>query len=270
MTSRGDVRFIDGPAGQLAVELHGAPDAPVVLMAHSILSSRAMWRSQAERLVTAGYRVALADTRGHGDTPAVPAPYAMADLVADSLAILDDLQVERAHYVGLSLGGMSGFGLAINHGDRLSSIVLCDARADAPPPVASPWDERIVMAQQQGCAALAMPTIERWFGAAFLDAHPDVRDRFHAMASATLVEGFVGCARAIQSLDYIDSVSTIRTPTTLVVGSQDGVLPQVMAELAALIPGACLEVIDGAGHLPNIDQPAAFDDVLMRHLKRFG
>jgi 3-oxoadipate enol-lactonase len=75
----------------------------------------------------------------------------------------------------------------------------------------------------------------------------------------------VRCARAIQGLDYLARVSEIALPTTLIVGANDGVLPQAMTEIHGRISGSVLVVIAQAGHLPNIDQPEAFDAVLMRH-----
>lgn len=257
-----------GPAGEIAVCVQGPAAAPAVLMAHSILSSGMMWEAQAALLAATGWRVIRADTRGHGDSAATAAPYAMRDLVADSVAVLDALEIERAHYVGLSLGGMSGLGLGIHHPGRLLSLCICDARADMPPALAAPWDERIAVAQSQGCAALAEPTLERWFGQPFLEAHPAVARKFRATAGATSAEGFVGCARAIQGLDYLGSVGRISVPTTLIVGANDGPLPQAMQVLQGLIEGSTLEVVPQAGHLPNIDQPTAFNAALMRHFFR--
>jgi 3-oxoadipate enol-lactonase len=150
----------------------------------------------------------------------------------------------------------------------VASLVLCDCRADAPPPVAAPWDERMQSALRAGCASLAESTVERWFGKAFLAAHPDVAQHFRSGVGATSVEGFVGCARAIQRLDYLARVPRIQAPTTLIVGANDGPLPQAMADIQKLIPGSVLEVIAGAGHLPNIDQPAAFNAALLRHFER--
>lgn len=261
-------QIVAGADGPIALELFGEVGAPAVLMTHSILSSSLMWGEQAALLATRGYFVVCADTRGHGASGAPPGPYAMADLVADSVAALDALGLDKVHYIGLSLGGMSGFGLGISHADRLRSLVLCDARADAPPAFAAPWDDRIATARSQGCAALAAPTLERWFGKAFLDARPELARRFHAAATNTSVEGFVGCARAIQGLDYLADVGRIDVPTTLVVGANDGPLPQAMADLAARIPGAQQEVIADAGHLPNVDQAGAFNAALLRHFDR--
>ena len=260
--------YVRGAAGDLAVYAQGDPGAPVVVMAHSILSSSMMWMDQAALLSEWGWRVICVDTRGHGGSQAGSAPWTMDDLAADTVAVLDALQIGRAHYVGLSLGGMSGFGLGIRHPDRLLSLCLCDARADAPAAFAAPWDERIEIAQRAGCGALAASTTERWFGKPFLDAHPELAERFRATAAGTSTEGFAGCARAIQKLDYLGDVGHIEAPTTLVVGANDGPLPQAMEHIGSLIPGARLEVIPDAGHLPNIDQHEVFDAVLLRHLQQ--
>jgi 3-oxoadipate enol-lactonase len=259
---------IAGPGGDIAAYVQGDEEAPAVFLTHSILSSSMMWDEQASILAESGWYVVRADTRGHGASHAPKAPYAMADLVADTVAVLDALKIERTHYIGLSLGGMSGLGLGIHHADRLLSLCICDARADAPPAVAAPWDERMAIAASEGCGALALPTIERWFGKAFLETHPDIAQRFFDTAMATSADGFIGCARAIQGLNYLADVGRITAPTTLVVGGNDGVLPQVMRELQALVPGSVLAEIPNAGHLPNIDQPVAFNTMLWRHFKR--
>lgn len=262
---------VDRPDAKLHVQCYGEPGtrAPV-FFSHSILSSSAMWAAQVENLVQQGWHVICADTRGHGQSSTTSPQADMQTLVSDTVAILDALQLTQVHYVGLSLGGMSGFGLALQHADRLASILLCDARADAPPDVALPWDERIVTAQEHGCQALASATLERWFGKQFLESHPDIRKRLGDIAAATSINGFVACARAIQTLNYLPQVGNIRLPTTLIVGSRDGVLPQAMQQLAQRIDNSVYECIDDAGHLPNIDQPEAFDAALLRHLHRHG
>jgi 3-oxoadipate enol-lactonase len=260
---------IKGPACELAVYEQGDAAGPVVLMSHSILSASMMWDTQAKLLADKGFRVVRADTRGHGASAASKSPYSMDDLAADSMAVLDALNIDRAHYVGLSLGGMSGFGLGIDYPERWLSLCLCDTRADMPAAFAAPWDERIAIARQQGCAALAESTTERWFGKAFLTAYPEIARQFQTQVAATTVDGFEGCARAIQKLDYLPRVGQIKTSTTFIVGANDGPLPQALREIQPLIAGAKLEIIDGAGHLPNVDQPELFNAALLRHLQSF-
>jgi 3-oxoadipate enol-lactonase len=259
---------ISGKAGEIAVHEQGKADGPAVYMSHSILSSSMMWDEQAQLLADKGYRVLRADTRGHGASEANTSQASFDDLVGDIVSVLDALNIERIHYVGLSLGGMSGFGMGIHQAQRLASLCICDARADAPEAFAAPWAERIASAEQQGCAALGEATAERWFGKAFLEANPAIAKRFVQTISATSVNGMVSCARSIQKLDYLKDVGRISAITTLIVGANDGPLPQAMAHIQTLIPNAVLEVIPQAGHLPNIDQPAAFNAALMRHMNR--
>ena len=256
---------LPGPAGRLAVHLCGPAQGTPVLLSHSILAASMMWTQQAQLLAERGMRVICMDTRGHGQSDAGPAPYRMDDLVADTVAVLDGLGLAQAHYIGLSLGGMSGFGLAAQHGQRLLSALLCDCRADMPSAMGAVWNERIDLARQQGCAALARPTIERWFGAPFVAANPAVAQAFEDTIGRTQVEGFIGCAQAIQGLDYLGVVDQIRVPTTLLVGANDGPLPQAMQDLHARMAGSRSVVIAHAGHLPNIDQPDAFNQALHAH-----
>lgn len=258
---------IERPGVRLQAHLGGDPAGPAVCLSHSILSSSAMWSGQARLLAGLGWRVVCIDTRGHGGSRCSAATADMADLAGDVIAVLDALGIAKAHYVGLSLGGMAGFGLGLDHAHRLESLLICAARADAPAEVARPWDERMAIAQTAGsCRPLAQPTLERWFGPAFLQANPPVAQELLEVAATTTVTGFTACARAIQGLDYLERVADIRLPTTLLVGSNDGVLPAQMAGIARRIHGSVLETIADAGHLPNVDQAQAFNAALLRHL----
>jgi 3-oxoadipate enol-lactonase len=261
-------KFVKGPAGRIAYATYGEEGHPAVVMTHSILTAAMMWHEQATLLAGHGYYVLSADTRGHGQSDASEPPYLMEDLVEDVIALLDGLRIERAHYVGLSLGGMTGFGAGIDHGDRLLSLCLVAARADQPETLGAIWNERVTMAAEEGIAALATPTLERWFGKPFLESHPRIADAFRETISATSFRGFSGSARAIQKLNFLPEVHKIRAPSTMIVGTNDGPLPEEMKSLAGLIPGAKLELIEGAGHLPNIDHPEEFNAALLRHFQR--
>jgi 3-oxoadipate enol-lactonase len=257
------------PTMQAGIALHvsGEEGRPVVFMSHSILSSSKMWDEQAELLAANGYRVVRMDTRGHGESDAPNHPYAMKDLVIDTIESMNVLKIDKAHFVGLSLGGMTGFGLALDYANRFHQFILCDARADAPEAFSAPWNERIDIAKERGCSALAQSTIERWFGKPFVDANPEAANKLLAIAADTSINGFIGCARAIQGLNYLPKLNQINAPTTLLVGSNDGPLPQAMADIQKLIPNSKLEVIEGSGHLPNIDNSSRFNDLLLQALK---
>lgn len=259
---------VSNTAGQLVAYSQGRENAPVVLMTHSILTSSEAWDAQADFLLERGWRVIRADTRGHGASEPGNAQFGMDDLANDTVAILDAAGVDRAHYVGLSLGGMSGFNLGLHHRERIASLFLCDARADTPEPLVAAWEERIAIVEQSGVDSLTAQTLGRWFNPSFLTKNPLAAAKISRLISATSVEGFVGCARAIQKLNCLSDLHGITTPTTLLVGADDGVLPDAMQDIARRIPGASLRVIEQAGHLPNIDQPELFNAALASHLSR--
>ncbi|AOB32069.1 hypothetical protein AKI39_17190 [Bordetella sp. H567] len=254
-----------GDAG-FAILDQGPASGPCVVFSHSIMTTHAMWQGQVERLSRAGYRAIAYDARGHGASVVSPAPYQLTQLADDVIGLLDAMGIARAHFVGLSLGGMIAFDLATRHPRRLCSAVICDARADSPESFARPWEERIELAREQGMKALASPTVARWFGAGFRESDP--ARAIHRMLCETPVEGFVGTARALQDFDFRPGLDEVDLPMTLICGENDGVLPAEMAALAHRIPGAVLEMIPAAGHLPNIENPTAFDAALMRHLAR--
>lgn len=249
-----------------AIVDQGPAAGPCVLFSHSVMTTHAMWQGQVDLLSRAGYRAIAYDARGHGASVVSPAPYGMRQLGDDVIGLLDALDIERVHFVGLSLGGMIAFDLATRYPQRLSSAVICDARADSPASFVQPWDERIALAREQGMKPLASPTIARWFGAGFRES--EGARAIHRMICDTPVEGFVGTARALQDFDFRAGLDRIDLPATLICGDSDGVLPDEMATLARRIPGAVLEMIPAAGHLPNIENPAAFDAALMRHFAR--
>lgn len=258
---------VQGAAGPLSIRLGNEAGAETVLFNHSILTGSAIWHRQANLLVAAGWRVICLDTRGHGYSVASPAPYKMDDLVRDNIRVLDTLGIWKAHYVGVSQGGMTGFGLGIQHPDRIASLCICAARADAPQPFAAAWDDRIALVRTSGIDALAGPTAERWFGSDFLNNNPAIAAELLACIRQTSAEGFIGCAQAIQGLDYLDAVSTLTMPVSLVIGSRDEALLEPMRQLAKILPQSNYIEIDDAGHLPQIDRPAEFGQMLLRHLQ---
>jgi 3-oxoadipate enol-lactonase len=182
--------------------------------------------------------------------------------------ILDRLDITSAHFVGLSLGGMVGFALGQQHSNRLDSLVICDARADSPAAFAQPWDERIVQAREQGMACLVQPTLDRWFGERFAALEHATQAQLREAIASTSVEGFVATARALQDFDYTPGLGSMPHHVTLIAGDKDGVLPDVMADLSRRMPRCQLEIIPGAGHLPNLEQPALFNAALTRALER--
>ena len=243
----------------------GPIDAPCIVFSHSIMTDSGMWQSQAE-VLNRGFRVLRYDSRGHGKTPSTGDDYSTGRLANDVVSLLDVMGLDQVHFVGLSLGGILGFDLAGRYSERLHSLVICDARPDSPEEFAQAWDARIETARSQGMSALVEPTMARWFGSEFLETNS--ADRIRTMITQTSVDGFVATARALQTYDYSDVARDFSVPATFVVGENDGVLPGVMKSFATSCANADFVPIPSAGHLPNIENPVAFNAALDAHIKR--
>ena len=241
---------------------------PWLVMSHALSCDHRMWDAQAAWLAQR-FTVLRFDTRGHGRSDAPPAPYSFDLFAADVAALLDALHIERAHWVGLSLGGMIGQAFALAHPQRIASLVLADTSSRYPPEAEAIWAERIRTVRAHGMSAVVDATLERWFTAPYRQAHADVMQRIGDMIRATPVEGYAGCGQAIATVDFTDRLQTLRCPTLVIVGDQDTGTPLDMArEIHDAIPGAELVVIPSAAHLSNIEQTTAFNQALDRFYDR--
>jgi 3-oxoadipate enol-lactonase len=247
------------------VAVDGPEGAPWVVFSNSLATNLSMWDAQAE-LLAGAFRVLRYDQRGHGKTEVAPAPYDFDVLMADAIGLFDALSIDRAHFVGISMGGMTAIGLAERYPQRLRSIVPCDCSAGSTPASAQQWQERIAVAREQGMGALVELTLGRWFPGGALDADPALAAKVREMIRTTPVEGFAGCAGAISNFDFKPGLSKIDRPALVLVGSKDAMLAG-SREAQATIPGAKLVEIDGAGHLSNLDGATAFNRALEDFLK---
>ena len=247
-------------------ELSGKEDAPVVVLGHSLASSLVMWRPQMDEL-TRHFRVLCYDTRGHGGTHAPAPPYTLAQLGEDAMALLDVLDIHLVHWVGLSMGGMIGQCIALNHPERLKSLSLCDTASVLPKEADPVWQERIDLARREGMTALVQSTLERWFTPPYLARNPPMVDVIRRHLLATPVDGYAGCSEAIRGLDYLDRLSEIEVPTLIMVGEDDPGTPvDASRAMHDRIPQSKLVVLPSAAHLSNIEQAKGFNHALMAFL----
>jgi 3-oxoadipate enol-lactonase len=254
--------------GSLTVgyELSGPRGAPVVAFSHSLASSRVMWEPQVKPFER-DFQVLRCDTRGHGESGAPEGPYSFDLLAEDFIKLLDALQIDRVHFVGLSMGGMIGQALGMAHADRLLSLSLCDTAPHTSPEAVATWKERIVEVRRDGLEPQLKPTMSRWFTASYLAERPPMLGKIEAQFIATPVEGYIGCAGAIMKLDNLERLEKIRLPTLVVVGEEDPGTPVSAAKaIQERIPGSRLAIIPGARHLPNIEQEALFNRALFGFL----
>jgi 3-oxoadipate enol-lactonase len=240
----------------------------VVTLSHSLANDLTMWDPQLPAL-TDKFRVLRYDTRGHGGTDAPDGPYTMEQLAEDARALLQALGIARTHFVGLSMGGMIGQMLGLTQPQMLESLVLCDTSSRVPPEARPVWEERITTTVTQGMEPHVEFTVEHWFTAPFRDQRSEVVDRVRAIIGTTDTEGYMGCCRAIQSLDITARLAAIELPTLIIVGEEDMGTPVADSEaIHEQINGSKLEIIKSAAHLTNMEQPEVFNRILVGFLDR--
>ena len=229
-----------------------------VLMSHGYSATRRMWRGQHEALGDR-YRLISWDMRGHGQTsaPDDPAQYSLELTVADIKALLDHLGIRRAVIGGLSLGGYVSLAFYLTHPEMVEALVICDSgpgyrNADA----RAQWNERAF--------ARATGFEERGFDA--MSKSPEAQEAIPHHRSA---QGLAHAARGMlaqKDARVIDGLPGIKVPTLVIVGDKDQPFVAPCQYMASKIPGARLEVIAGAGHSANLDQPDAFNRVFAQFL----
>jgi 3-oxoadipate enol-lactonase len=246
-------------------EISGADSAPALLMGGSLGTTLKLWERQlplAERL-----RLVRYDHRGHGASPVPPAPYEIADLGRDAVALMDSLKLERASYCGLSIGGMVGIWLGANAPERIERLVLICTSAHISP--ASVWRERAAAVLEAGSAeVIADAVVDRWLTPDYAAEHADVRAELRAMLVATDAAGYAACCGAIERMDLREQLPRITAPTLVISGSDDPATPVEHQRLiAAAIPGARHEVVGPAAHFAAVQQPEAVNRLILEHLR---
>jgi 3-oxoadipate enol-lactonase len=243
---------------RLAHRLDGDAAAPVLAFSGSLGSTLAMWDPQlplADR-----FRLLRYDHPGHGRSPPVDGPAAIDDLGAATIELLDQLELERVSFCGLSLGGMIGMWLAIHAPERIDRLVLCCTSANLGPPEF--WEERAELVRREGMAAVADTVAARWFTPRFPD-----RERYRAMLLAADPESYARCCEAIRDLDLRDDLAQISAPTVVIAGAEDPATPVEHAQaIVAGIAGSRLVVVPDAAHFANVERADAVNDTLLDHL----
>ena len=196
----------------------GNLDAPAVVLLGSLGSDLSMWQPQIHALSNR-YRVIAVDHRGHGKSPVPAGPYSIADLAGDVIALLDSLELESVHLVGLSLGGAVSQWIAAHHPTRVETLTLmCTSSQFAP---AQPWIDRARAVRADGIASIAAAVVGRWFTPGLAENDPELVARHVAMVEATPDEGYAACCEALSTWDGRNDLARIVAPTLLVAGEQD-------------------------------------------------
>ncbi|WP_326672317.1 alpha/beta fold hydrolase [Streptomyces sp. NBC_01257] len=234
-------------------------EGPPVLLVHSLGVDWRMWEPVMERLA-AGRRVFAYDIRGHGAAAGAPAATGMSGLGTDLVAVLDALELERAHVVGLSVGGAIGQTAAVLHPGRIASLALLGA-PDHPVPEA--FESRARAAETEGMDAQIAPTLTRWFTPEALAENTwgvrYARERVRRFDPAD----WAATWRAYKTLDVRDRLRDLHAPTLVVAGELDAAAPPAfMSGVAGRIPGSVYRELPRAPHMQTLEQPGPLADIL--------
>jgi len=240
--------------GGIEVDYEVSGRGPSVLLSHGYSATRHMWDGQHRAL--SDYQIVSWSMRGHGQTesPGDPSQYSADLTVADMEALLRHLGIERAVIGGLSLGGYVSLGFYLAHPEMVRALVICDSgpgyrNAEA----RAAWNQRA----HERAAELDRRGLEALSGRS--------REMREAMGDHRSAQGLAHAARGMLAQEgsrVIDGLGSVRVPTVIIVGDQDQPFLAPCEYMAKKIPGARLEVIAGAGHASNLDQPDAFNRVL--------
>jgi 3-oxoadipate enol-lactonase len=243
-----------------------AGSGPWLILSHSLATDLSLWDDNLPAL-TPHFRVLRFDTRGHGGSSAPDMPYDFTMLTSDVLGLMDALDVRRAHFCGISMGGMIAQHVALAAPERIARLVLASTTSSYPAEARAMWGERIAGVRKDGMEPLVAPTLERWFTPPYRAAHPEVMDRIGKLIRATPATGYIGSGQAIAKLDVTERLPALRCPTLVLAGADDAGTPSAMGgKIAEQIPGARFELIESASHLCNVEQAAVFNERLTAFL----
>jgi 3-oxoadipate enol-lactonase len=242
--------------------------ADAVLLVHAIGCDHRMWDGLGEAL-SPRFRVIRMDVRGHGASEVSARPYSLDQLANDARDLLDSLKIDRAHWVGLSMGGMIGQAFALRHPDRLRRLVLANTTSTYGAQGPEMWAARAKAVSEGGMAAIKELAMQRYFTDDFRASHSDIVDRIGAGFLATDPAGYIACCDAIRQMDFSADLHRIKAPTLVIAGEKDVGTPVTMARaMAEVIPGAKLAVIAGVSHLSALENPETFNKLVADFLAR--
>ncbi|WP_213454346.1 alpha/beta fold hydrolase [Rhizomonospora bruguierae] len=257
-------QYVAGPAGSIAYGRRGA-GAPVVLL-HPLALAGQVWDGLAERLADR-YDVITPDARGHGASEWDGAPFSIDDMADDVVALLDGLGFERAHVVGMSMGGSVAISLAARHPGRVDRLLLADTTAWYGEQAAATWNERADRVLATTRADQIPFQVDRWFTDAFRRTHPERVREAVAVFLATNSAAHAQACRAMGAMDNREVLPRIAAPTLAVAGEEDYATPPSMGEYAAehVADGRAL-TLAGLRHLSLIERPE-LDGLVAAHLE---
>lgn len=238
---------------------------PALVLSNSLGTNFKMWQPQIDHFQQ-NFFVICYDTRGHGASSAPQGPYTLDQLGQDVVNLLDHLNIEKATFCGISMGGLTGQWLAINKPERFSHVVVCNTAAKIGQEQA--WNERAALVREQGLAPIASTAAGRWFTEPFIQSNAATVATLSNDLGAGSPEGYASCCEALAKADVREQLKDIQVPVFIVAGQQDPVTTVADGEfMQQRIANAELFEIN-ASHISNIEQPEAFNQAVQAFIQR--
>ena len=240
----------------------GERGTETLVFSNSLGTDLRVWDAVVE-LLPSRWHIIRYDKRGHGLSECPPGPYSIQDLANDAVGLLGRLGIERCLFVGLSIGGLIGQQIALSHPQLVRGLILSNTatRIGAP----EMWAQRISMARSGRLDKMSASILERWFSAEFRATRPEESQGWGRMLARTPAEGYAGCCEAIRDSDLTDLAGKISVPVRMFAGTEDGATPtELVASTCTRIPGATMEMFEGAGHLPCVENPVLYAERIIK------
>ena len=248
---------------QINYQSFGNPNSPALVFSNSLGTNYGMWQKQfnyfKERFFVICY-----DTRGHGSSSAPQGPYTLPQLAEDVIRLLDHLNIEKASFCGISMGGLTGQWLAIHYPQRFNAVVISNTAAKIGQEQA--WLDRAQLVREQGLTSIAATAASRWFTDPFIQSHPAIVNNLCNDLSAGSAIGYANCCEALAKADVRNQLKDITIPVLVIAGTEDPVTTVADGQfMQQHIPQSQLVEIQ-ASHISNIECPEAFNAVLEKFL----
>ena len=246
-------------------EVQGDPGRPVLVLSNSLGTDLSIWDAQIS-VLSEYFQVLRYDSFGHGQSTFREGEHKFDLLGSDVVTLLDHLKISKAHFCGISVGGMVGQWLALNAGSRLDKIVLCNTAARIG--TLEGWNARMKAVEKGGMASISQAILDRWFTASFHERDPATVDRFRKMIEATPPDSYATTCTLIRDSDFRAEVPKIRAEALVIAGRQDKATPPEDGRyLAERIPDSRYVELDTA-HLSNVEMPRQFSEEVLKFLAR--
>lgn len=256
-----------GRIGGTAYAVHG--EGPPLVLVHGLGLNRLMWQWQWDDL-SRHFTVVGYDLLGHGESGDPPVPCRLGHFSAQLLELLDGLGIERCALVGFSLGGMIVRDFAITSPERVSALAILNSAHARSAAQREAVLARVRHAREAGPAATVEAAIERWFTDRFRAQRPEVLELVREWVRANDPKVYAAIYRVLAQgdIELTASIAAIRCPTLVLTGGEDhGNSPEMALQMAALIPGARVEIVPGLRHMGLVETPDAVNDILIAFLE---